>query len=229
MPLSEAEREVLNNEVGSRLPSPDPQWISWVDALYQLWLLRGRIARWVVLGFVLSLVAAWRYPKYESTTQIMPPDSGGGAGLASLIPALSKAPGLLGMAGDLMGVKSTGALFVKVLQSRTVEDHMIERFDLKRRYHADYWEDARKKLASRTAISEDKRSGVIGISVEDHDPVLATAMANAYAEELGSVMAKVATSAARRERIFVEQRLADENKNLQEAEQQFSQFASNNM
>src|SRR5258708_5746274 len=42
-------------------------------------------------------------------------------------------------------------------------------------------------------------------------------------------MAKVSTSAARRERIFIEQRLADENSNLQDAERQFSQFASTNM
>ncbi len=59
--------------------------------------------------------------------------------------------------------------------------------------------------------------------------MLATKLANAYVEELGSVMSKVSTSAARRERIFIEQRLADENKNLQDAEQQFSQFASTNM
>ncbi len=42
-------------------------------------------------------------------------------------------------------------------------------------------------------------------------------------------MAKVSTSAARRERIFIEQRLTDENNTLQEAERQFSQFASTNM
>ena len=65
--------------------------------------------------------------------------------------------------------------------------------------------------------------------MRDHDAGLATALANAYVEELGSVMAKVSTSAARRERIFIEQRLADENKSLQDAEQQFSQFASTNM
>ena len=90
-------------------------------------------------------------------------------------------------------------------------------------------EDARKKLADRTSISEDKKSGVIAISVRDHDKNLAAELANAYVEELGSVMAKVSTSAARRERIFIEGRLADENSNLQDAERQFSQFASTNM
>jgi capsule polysaccharide export protein KpsE/RkpR len=229
MPLSEAEREVLSGEAnGSQMPAPSPQWLGWADSLYRLWLQRGQIARWVAVAFLLSLAAAWRYPKYESTAQIMPPDSGTSS-LASMIPALSKSPGLVGMAGDFMGLKSTGAVFAKVLTSRTVEDHLIERFDLRKRYGMDYWEDARKKLSSRTDIVEDKKSGVITISVRDRDAALAKALADAYVDELGSVMAKVSTSAARRERIFIEQRLADENKGLQDAEEQFSQFASTNM
>jgi capsule polysaccharide export protein KpsE/RkpR len=229
MPLSEAEREVLSNEANeSGLPRPSPQWLGWTDAVYQLWLQRRQIARWAALGFVLSLAVAWRYPKYESTAQIMPPDSGN-SGLASIVPALSKSPGLIGMAGDLMGMKSTGAVFAKVLESRTVEDHLIERFDLRKKYGLDYWEDTRKKLTSRTVVAEDKKSGVISISVRDRDAALATELTNAYVEELGLVMAKVSTSAARRERIFIEQRLAEENKSLQDAEQQFSQFASSNM
>jgi uncharacterized protein involved in exopolysaccharide biosynthesis len=229
MPLSEAEREVLRSEAnGTQLPAPSPNWLRWTDALYHLWLQRRQIFRWVVLGFVLSLVVAWRYPKYESTAQIMPPDSSG-SGLASLLPALSKSPGLIGMASDMMGMKSTSAVFARVLESRTVQDHLIERFDLRKVYSQRYWEDARKKLTKRTTIAEDKKSGVIAISVQDHDAALATELANAYVEELGSVLAKVSTSAARRERIFIEQRLADENNNLQEAERQFSQFASSNM
>jgi uncharacterized protein involved in exopolysaccharide biosynthesis len=229
MPLSEAEREVLRSEAnGTQLPVPSPSWLRWTDALYHLWLQRRQIFRWIVLGFILSLVVAWRYPKYESTAQIMPPDSGG-SGLASLLPALSKSPGLIGMASDMMGMKSTSAVFARVLESRTVQDHLIERFDLRKVYSLRYWEDARKKLTKRTTIAEDKKSGVIAISVQDHDAALATQLANAYVEELGSVLAKVSTSAARRERIFIEQRLADENNNLQEAEKQFSQFASSNM
>ncbi|HEX4603866.1 MAG TPA: hypothetical protein VH724_07725, partial [Candidatus Angelobacter sp.] len=100
MPLSEAEREVLDNEASGRgLPRPSPQWLGLTDAIYQLWLQRRRIARWAALGLVLSAAAAWRYPKFESTAQIMPPDSGN-SGLASIVPALSKSPGLIGMAGD---------------------------------------------------------------------------------------------------------------------------------
>ncbi|HKV94794.1 MAG TPA: lipopolysaccharide biosynthesis protein [Candidatus Angelobacter sp.] len=229
MPLSEAEREVLTREANSgQLPKP-AQWLGWTEALYRLWLQRGRIGRWIVVGFLLSLFVGWRYPKFESTVQIMPPDAGSSSGLAALIPALTKSPGLAGLAGDLTGAKTSGAVFTKVLGSRTVLDDLIKRFDLQKHYGLKYWEDTRQKLGSRTDIVEDKKSGVIAITVHDRDPGLAMDLANAYVDELSLVTAKVSTSAAKQERIFIEQRLSEETKNLQNAEQQFSQFASANM
>jgi capsule polysaccharide export protein KpsE/RkpR len=228
MPLSEAEREVLARDAhGGQLPKPT-HWLGWTEAFYRLWLRRARIGRWVVLGFALSLIVAWRYPKFESTVQIMPPE-GSPSALSGLLPALTKSPGLTSLATDLMGAKTTGALFIKVLESRTVQDDLIRKFDLQKRYRLDYWDETRRKLDSRTSITEDKKSGVIALTVRDRDPRLAMDLANGYVEELGLVMGKVSTSAARQERIFIEQRLAEETKNLQQAEQQFSQFASANM
>jgi capsule polysaccharide export protein KpsE/RkpR len=229
MPLSEAEREVLTREAnGGQLPKP-AQWLGWTDTFFRLWLQRGRIARWIALGFLLSLFIGWRYPKFQSTVQIMPPDGGPSNGLAALIPALTKSPGLAGLAGDLTGAKTSGAVFSKVLESRTVRDDLIKRFDLQKHYDLSYWEDTRLKLASRTDIAEDKKSGVIAITVSDRDPKLAMDLANAYVEELSLVTAKVSTSAAKQERLFIEQRLSEETKNLQDAELQFSQFSSANM
>lgn len=229
MPLSEAEREVLTREANSsQLPKP-VQWVGWTEALYRLWLQRGRIGRWIAIGFLLSLFVGLRYPKFESTVQIMPPDAGSSGGLAALIPALTKSPGLAGLAGDLTGAKTTGAVFTKVLQSRTVLDDLIDEFKLKNYYGLAYSEDTRHKLASRTDIVEDKKSGVIAITVHDHDPHMAQNLADAYVKELSLVTAKVSTSAAKQERMFIEQRLSEETKNLQNAEQQFSQFASANM
>ncbi len=146
MPLSEAEREVLDHEGnGHQLPVHIPSTLGWIDVVYQLWSQRRQIARWAFVGLVLSSIVAWRYPKYDSTAQIMPPDSGN-SGLASLVPALSKAPGLIGMAGDLMGVKSTGAVFAKVLESRTVEDHLIDRFDLQTQIRRELYRKMRARI-----------------------------------------------------------------------------------
>src|SRR3954468_22859876 len=95
MPLSEAEREVLRGEAnGTQLSAPSPSWLRWTDALYHLWLQRRQIFRWVLLGFVLSLIVAWRYPKYESTARIIP-RTGAVSALPSLFPLFPNRPALL--------------------------------------------------------------------------------------------------------------------------------------
>lgn len=232
MPLTEAERELAGNGDGLFV-APD-RWTAAVEIIDLLWLHRRRILAWVLIGLVLSGIVAWRYPKYEATAQLMPPSGGAPGGLAALaFPMLSKAPGFAGLSGlagadNFLGA-NTGAVFVKVLESRTVEDNLVDRFDLRKRYDVAYWEDARKRLEKRTDISEDKKSGVITIQVKDHDPKVAAAMATAYIEELDHLMATVSTSAARRERIFIEQRLADEKTTLDDAEKKLSQFQTSSM
>src|SRR5262249_37571074 len=78
-------------------------------------------------------------------------------------------------------------------------------------------------------ITEDKKSGVISITVKDRNPKVAKQMADAYVEQLDRLVVQVATSAARRERIFLEQRLQEERTILADSEQRFSTFASSSM
>jgi len=134
--------------------------------------------------------------------------------------------GLGGVAGDLLGLKSSGALFVDMLEGASVQDQLIRKFDLRKIYWDKYWEDARKELAKHTDIKEDKKSGVITIGVSDRDPRRAQQMAQAYVDALNGLVAQVSTSSARRERIFLEDRLKKVKQNLDLASQQFSEFAS---
>src|SRR5207245_3875392 len=83
-------------------------------------------------------------------------------------------------------------------------------------------------LRKRTEVTEDRKSGVITITVTDHDPRRAQKMVEAYVEELDRLVAQVSTSSARRERIFIERRLATVRQELDQAAQEFSQFASKN-
>ena len=133
-----------------------------------------------------------------------------------------------GMASELLGLKSTTDLLVGILNSRTVEDRLIQKFDLKKVYGARRMEDARKDLAAQTEISIDRKSQIITINVTDKSPQRAAAMGQAYVEELNRTVAEVSTSSARRERIFLEGRLQAVNQDLEAAEKDFSQFASKN-
>jgi len=140
-----------------------------------------------------------------------------------------KMPAGLGeLAGGFLGVKNTGPLWMALLQSRTVLDHQIDNSDLMRVYWTKRRYRARKKLMNRTDIKEDKKSGVIDITVSDSDPARARALANGYVNELNQLLASVSTSSARRERMFIEQRLNTARADLEEAEKEFGKFASRN-
>jgi capsule polysaccharide export protein KpsE/RkpR len=232
MALTTSNKLIQKPPDAPRIETPSP-WNEWLGAFDYLWSKRINIALWAVVGLAFSLALAFRICKYPATVQLMPPDSSSSGSLAGLaLPTILKSPGLsglAGMAGDLLGVKSTDALFIKVLQSRTVEDDLVNRFDLRRHYHQKLWEETRHKLEANTVIAEDKKSGVISITVRDRDPNFAAAVAGAYVEALDQVMSQAATSAARRERIFIEHRLAEEKKALDEAEENFSRFSSKNM
>ncbi len=117
---------------------------------------------------------------------------------------------------------------MEALRSRTVEDRLVNRFDLRRVYGVRYMEDARTYLEGNTSISEDRKSGVITISVNDRDRQRSAALAEAYVEELNWLLSQVSTSSARRERIFIEQRLVTVKQDLHHAAEEFSQFASQN-
>lgn len=199
-----------------------------------LWRERRFLSRVTGVGIVSTLIVALLIPsQYESTTRLMPPDSPSTSGiamLASMSAAKTGGGGGIGaLAGDLLGLKSSGELFVGILQSRTVQDRLIERFDLKKVYHKKLWESARKELASNTSISEDRKSGIIVITVNDKDPHRATAMGDAYVAELNRLVAELSTSGAHRERLFLEERLKSVQQDLEAAEKDFSQFSSKNM
>jgi capsule polysaccharide export protein KpsE/RkpR len=198
--------------------------------LWLLWRRRRFLARTVVVGFAVSAVLAFVIPKrYASTTRLMPPDGQSGSGLAMLAAMAGKSGlGMGSMAGDLLGMRSSGALFVEILRSRTVEDRIVGRFDLRQVYGDRYWADARKHLGGYTEIAEDRKSDVITIQVTDRDPRRAAQIAQAYVDELDHLVAEVSTSSARRERIFIEDRLTSVKRELDQASQEFSQFASQN-
>lgn len=200
-----------------------------VQHLRLLWDSRRLLLRAFVFGALASVLFVLLIPvRYESTAQLMPPDGQAGNGATMLAALAGRAGGLGGMAGDLLGVKNSGALFVGILGSRTVEDRLIEQFALRRVYRASKMEDARKALAAHTVVGEDRKSGIISITVTDHDPRRAAAMAQAYVNELNLLVEQVSTSAARRERIFLEERLHAVKQDLDAAAQKFSEFASKN-
>lgn len=200
-------------------------------SLSLMWEHRPALTRVGLWALVLSTAVALLIPdQYESSVRIMPPDSTNnvGAVLGALTGKGSSNSELAMMAGSLLGMKSSGALYVNLFRSRSVQDRVIDEVNLQKVYSMRYKQDARKKLDGRTEVNEDRKSGIITLVAEDHDPKRARDIAQAYVDELNRVVAQVSTSSARRERMFIEQRLVSVKSDLEDAEQKFSAFASKN-
>jgi uncharacterized protein involved in exopolysaccharide biosynthesis len=201
-----------------------------VGLLRNLWIERRLLGKAMVAGLAAGLLVAFSIPsRYQSTARLMPPDPQGNANLGMLAALTSKSgSGMGAVAGDLLGVRGSGALFTGILGSRTVEDRLVARFQLHKVYAIRLEQDTRAKLAENTEISEDRKSGIITISVTDRDPKRAAAITQGYVEELNQLVAELSTSAAHRERVFLEERLRRVKQDLDEASQKFSQFESTN-
>ena len=214
------------------------------DKLWVLWEQREFLWRWTLRALLLSTLIAFLIPnRYRAITRLMPPDNNSSSGMAMLAALAGGGRGgggdsssgpsggmsNLGMiAGDMLGLKSTDAMWIGILRSDTVQDRLIERFNLRKVYWDKYMQDARKDLDGFTEIVEDRKSGILTIKVADRNRERSAALARAYIDELNKLVTKLSTSAARREREFIEGRLQTVKQELDDASHEFSQYASKN-
>ncbi len=156
---------------------------------------------------------------FTATTTMLPPQQSSSASalLGSLGGLASLAGGGGGGAASMLGLKNPADLYIGLLQSETIADGLIDRFHLMGVYKAKKMDAARKALKSATTILAEK-SSLIRISVKDHDPKRAAALANGYVEALHDLMSHLAVTEAGQRRMFFEQQLELEKNKLADAE-----------
>ncbi len=199
-----------------------------VSVLDILALLAGQkrfILRFVVSAAVLSTAVAFLLPvRYEASIVMMPPQQNSSVGSALLgqlgnTGSLGSLAPLASLAGGTLGIKNPADMYVSLLTSRTVEDGLIQRFNLMAEYDEKRMSDARKVLESRTTAVAGTKDGLIRLSVEDRDPRRAAELANGYVEEFRKLSVSLAITEAARRRLFFEQQLQQAKDSLSIAEE----------
>lgn len=178
-----------------------------------LWECRHFVAGVMLSGTLLFFLIGFLIPtSYEATTTLAPPDQ-----FSIEQPQITR-----------FGPEFSGALVMGILRSDTVQDEVINRFDLRRIYWVNTYAKAREKLSDHTTIQGDRRSGVLTITVADHDPQRAAALAQAYVAELNRSIVGLKTSSAHRERVFLEERLEAAKEELDHSAKRLGEFSSKN-
>jgi capsule polysaccharide export protein KpsE/RkpR len=206
---------------------PDNQVWQVVD---HIWRHRDTLVEFGKRGLCLAILVAFLLPnRFTSTARVLPPDSQvPGLAMLAALGGGSNGMGMGAVANDLLGIKTSGAVYSGMLKSNTVQNRVIDRLDLRRVYWVSRWEDARKILGQRSEILEDRKSGLLTISVMDSSPARAQAIAEAYVTELDAIVSQVSTSAAKRERMFIEDRLKVVKQDLDRSIRALSEFSSTN-
>ncbi len=195
--------------------------------LLLLWSLRRVPLKLFAICVIASVIVPFFIPNsYTATSQLMPPDNMTSSNMAMLATLTSKAGPLGGITSDLLNVKTSTGLFIGVLASENISQQMVTQFNLTKVYKVKDDEEAQARLSENTFIREDKNSGLIAISVTDHDPRRAAAIANAYVEKLNALLGQLSTSSAHKERAFLEERLKLVKQDLDQATNQLAQFSS---
>jgi len=120
----------------------------------------------VLFGAVAIVVSLLMTPIYTAKTVIMPPQQQ----QSSAASALASLGALAGVAGAAAGVKSPDEMYVAFLQSVTLQNALIEKFNLKERYQKKTLLETREALKGVVKVASEKKSGLLSLEVDDKDP-----------------------------------------------------------
>jgi len=124
-------------------------------------------------------------------------------------------------------LSSTSDLFVAMLNSRTMADGLINRFDLMKVFGTRSREGARGRLKSATQIRVSKEN-IISVTVTTRSAQLSTDLANYYLDYLDIMNKQINETAARKRRLFTEERLSETKANLAKLEDALESFQTKN-
>jgi uncharacterized protein involved in exopolysaccharide biosynthesis len=178
---------------------------------------RRRIAIVTFVSLLIGAAIAFLMMKatFTAAATILPPQA-----------PQSTASLLMGQLGSLAGLGASGAggllknpgdIYVAMLGSRTITDHIINRFRLESLWKQKNLEDTRKAL-KKHAQFEATKYGLIVITVKDPNPKLASDMANAFVDELYQMNSTLAVTEAGQRRLFFDRQLEEEKNALTVAE-----------
>lgn len=205
-------------------PRPDDDEINLLDILLVLVKHKKLIIGSCAVTFVLACIITLLMPNiYTATARLLPPQKESG-GLSAMMGNMG---GLAALAGIDVG-SGAGDLYVGMLESRTIADAIIERFDLMKKFDWETRTESYKEFGKLAKFGLEKKDGIISIQVDSEDPQLAAEIANAFIEELKGLNVQLNLNSTSLERQFLEERLRVVRADLLVAEERLKFFQEKN-
>lgn len=175
----------------------------------------------VIVAIISFFLPQW----YRATTTILPPERetlNFGAASSLLGAASGFATSL-----SLPFMATPSDIIAAILKSRTVAKAVVEKENLMQVYKTRSMEAALRELFSHVSVNV-AQEGIVSLSYEDKDRERAASVTNCFVEELDRVNRETSTSKAKNARMFIEGRLEEAQKDLNQTEEALRKFQEEN-
>jgi len=181
------------------------------DNLLLFWTNRRLILKNTIIVAFISLIISLLLPKWYASKAVV---LSSGAGKFNFLSSISPFPvanfGLSTINEDINN-------FIAILQSRTVKEYMVNKFNLVERYNQRDIEYAMEAFEEKMEL-EVTEEGTLEISIIDKDPIVAKQMVSEALIMLDQINQNIGMEAGRYNREFLEKRLSQNENNLEKAE-----------
>ena len=181
------------------------------DNLLLFWTNRRLIIKNTIIVAFVSLIVSLLLPKWYASKAVV---LSSGAGKFNFLSSISPIPvadfGLSTINEDINN-------FIAILQSRTVKEYMVNKFNLVERYNQrdiEYAMEAYEEIMELEVTEE----GTLEISIIDKDPKVAKQMVSEVLIMLDQINQNIGMEAGRYNREFLEKRLNQNQNDLEKAE-----------
>lgn len=171
------------------------------------------IAGPLIVGLLALGITYLMTPTFTARTTFLPPQQQQGIAAASALASLGPLAGLVG------GIKSGADQYVALMQSETVQDRLIDQYELMKVYDVKFRFKARDELRKNVRILLGKKDGLITVEVDDVDPQRAADLAKSHIDELRRMTSVLAVTEAQQRRAFFEQQLERSKERLTKAQE----------
>ena len=177
---------------------------------------------YIIILFIVAVLSAYIFskisPKVYSAKAVILLPQGQGAGISAQL--LQSLP-IGGLIGGLSG--GVGGNYLAILKSRSAAEYVVNKLKLEKLYKAESKQQAIDMLQKALKVN-DTKDNTIEITADANSPKLVADIANAFVGALENVSSQFMLSSSQRERVFIEKRLVDTKKLLEEAEGKLRDF-----
>lgn len=235
------------------IPATEPEIDLWALA-QELWQKRLLIVAVTLSATIAATVHAYLQPNiYEAKATIMPVDSSSDR-LSSALSSLGALGSLASKAGGLKG--SVSDKFEALLDSRTMSEKVITKYDLLPVLFPERWDSARsvwrpssspffqkqqsanskpptlqqafRRMHNMVVTTVDPKAGLVDIKVEHSNPEAAANIANYFVIELNAYLQENSFTSAKQNRAFLESQIQGVSRELTKIETELKDFQAAN-